>query len=92
MNILTLKWHSQIVNIERYRIKKIRQYEQPHNINSSPNIIQENMSRNDDMGWICSKNGRNEGYAGKSEGNRPLLRLRNIWENNSKMDLRKKMM
>jgi hypothetical protein len=34
---------------------KIRQYEQAHNIYSSPNNIQENESRNDEMDWICSK-------------------------------------
>jgi hypothetical protein len=65
-------------------MEKIIQYEQPRNIDSSPNIIQENKSRNDDMDWICSTHGRNEGCTGKP------LRLRNRWENNSKMDLRKK--
>jgi hypothetical protein len=51
-------------------MENIRHCEQPHNINYSPNIIQENKSRNDDMGWICSKHGRNKRCTGKSEGKR----------------------
>ena len=49
-----------------------------------------NIEKNE-MGWLCSTYGERRGVdsvlVGKSEGKRPLGRLRRRWDDNIKMDL-----
>jgi hypothetical protein len=70
--------------------------EELRNLYSSPDIIRQVKSsqvKANEVGGKCGTHGRGEksvqGFLGKPEGKRPLVRPRRMWEDVIQMDLRK---